>query len=90
MPPKRGIQVRFLSAGPQNNQNLSTGNVDKSIKFFLSRRFVWSDLTCLNYWQTLLIGLLRLHVKICSSALGSFMLRAVAKCSKCLKKPKNG
>ena len=40
MPPKRGIQVRFLSAGPQNNQNLSTGNVDKLAKVFLSHRFV--------------------------------------------------
>ena len=40
MPPKRGIQVRFLSAGPLNNQNLSTGTVDKSANVFVSRGFV--------------------------------------------------
>ena len=40
MPPKRGIQVRFLSAGPQNCQNLSTGHVDKYTKVFVSRGFV--------------------------------------------------
>ena len=74
MPPKRGIQVRFLSAGPQNNQNLSTGNVDKSTKVFLSLRFVWSELACLKYWQLAQDCLLRLHMKICSSALGIFML----------------
>ena len=40
MPPKRGIQVRFLSAGPLKQQNLSTGHVDKSEKVFVSRRFL--------------------------------------------------
>ena len=74
MPPKRGIQVRFLSAGPQNNQNLSTGNVDKSTKVFLSLRFVWSELACLKYWQLVQNYLLQLHMKIASPALGSFVL----------------
>ena len=40
MPPKRGIQVRFLSAGPLDRQNLSTAHVDKSAKVFVSLRFV--------------------------------------------------
>ena len=48
MPPKRGIQVRFLSAGPLHYQNLSTGTVDKSLKVFVSHRFVKTELTCLN------------------------------------------
>lgn len=40
MPPKRGIQVRFLSAGPFMCENLSTDHVDKSLKVFVSRGFV--------------------------------------------------
>ena len=40
MPPKRGIQVRFLSAGPLQIKNLSTVDVDKSLNIFVSLRFV--------------------------------------------------
>ncbi len=64
MPPKRGIQVRFLSAGPQNDQNLSTGHVDKSTKVFVSRRFVWSDLTCLISVHKFLAPKLNILIKV--------------------------